>query len=129
MAGSNGSEGAVEMSLDRANRKAGDVGYLRQLQLLEEAEEEDVSLTLGELRDALPDQRHLFAGDEARLERAVAVWNVGGDVGDVNCSLRDSFPETKTVGPGVVANEIQRDPHEPGRDGAISSKGMAGRPC
>ena len=50
------------------------------------------------------------------------------DVGDVDGCLRDSFPETKTVGPGVVANEVQRDPHEPGRDRAIASKGMASGP-
>ena len=87
MAGSNGGEGAVEMSFDGADGQAGDGGDLRQLHLFEEAEQEDVSLALRELRDALPDQGHLFAGDEARLERTVAVGNVGGDVGDVDGGL------------------------------------------
>src|SRR5271155_4380159 len=128
MAGSNGGEGTVEMSFDGADGKAGDVCYLRQLKFLEEAEKEDISLTLGELRDALPDQRHLFARDKARLKRAVAVRNVGGDVGDVDGCLRDSFPEAKPVGPGVVADQIQCDPHEPCRDGTVSTKGMPGGP-
>ena len=80
VASSNGGEGAVEVGLDGADWQTGDGSDLRQLELLHEAEEKNASLTVGELGYALPDQRHLFAGDETGLEGTVAVRNVGRDV-------------------------------------------------
>src|SRR5438876_178943 len=128
MASSDGSEGAVKMGLDGADRQSGYAGDFRQFQLLEEAKKKYTSLPIGELRDALPNQRHLLAGDEARLQRAVAMRNVRRDVGHVDRGLRDPFPEAKAVSPGVIANQVQSDPHQPCRDRAVSPKGLAGGP-
>ncbi len=128
MAGSNGGEGAVEMGFDGADGQAGDGGDFGELQFFEEAKEEDAALAIGELGDALPDEGHLFAGDESGLEGAVAVRNVRGDVGDVDGGFGDPFPEAEAVGAGVVANEVEGDAHKPGGDGAVSAEGVAGGP-
>src|SRR5882757_85292 len=101
MASSNGGEGAVKMGLNGADRQAGDIGDLRQLKLLEEAKKKDAALPVGELRHALPHQRHLLACDQARLQRAVAMWNVRSNVGHIDCRLRDTLPEAKAIGSGV----------------------------
>jgi hypothetical protein len=44
------------MGLDGADGKTGDGGDLRELELVQEAQQEDVPLALGELCDALPYQ-------------------------------------------------------------------------
>src|ERR1700745_2624096 len=106
MASPDGSEGAGKMSFDVPDGQSGHVRDLREFQLLHEAKKKYTTLPFGELRDALPDQRHLLAGDEARLQRTVAMRNVRSDVGDVDRGLRDTFPEAKAVGPGVVANQV-----------------------
>ena len=122
MAGSNGGEGAVEMSFDGADGEAGDGGDFGELQFFEEAKEEDAALAIGELGNALPDEGHLFGGNESGLEGAVAVRNVRGDVGDVDGRFGDPFPEAEAVGAGVVANEVEGDAHKPGGDGTVSWK-------
>src|SRR5580692_11517220 len=100
MAGSDGSEGAVQMGFDGADGQSGYARDLGEFQVLYEAKKKYTSLPVGELRDALPNQRHLLAGDEARLQRTIAMRDMRRDIGDVNCCLRDPFPEAKAVGPG-----------------------------
>src|ERR1700724_4515298 len=110
---SNRGEGSVKVGLDSADWKTGNGGDLRQFQFLEKAKEKDPSLPFGELSHALPNQRHLLAGDEARLQRAVAMRNVRSDVGHVDRGLRDPFPESKAIGPVGVANQVESDPQQP----------------
>jgi len=128
MAGPDCGECAIKMGLDGADWQAGDAGNLGELKLLQKAEKKDAPLTVRELRYAIPNDSHLLAGDEARLERTVAMRNVRGDVGYIDGRLRDSLPEAETVGSGVIADQVQGDPHQPGRDGAIASKAAARRP-
>ena len=128
MAGPNGGKCTIEMGFYGADGQAGDVGDLGELELIEEAQQKDIALALGELSDALPDEGELFVRDESRLERAVAVGDVRGDIRDIDGGLGDALPEAEAVGPGVVADEIQGDPHEPGRDGAVSTEAGAGVP-
>src|ERR1700727_2893595 len=125
MASPNGRKGAVKMCLDGADRQTGDAGDLRELKLLKKPEKEDASLTLRELPNTLPHQSHLFAGDQARLKRTIAMWNVGSDVGHIDSRVRDPLPEAETVGPGVIAYQVQRDPHQPGRYRTIAAEAVA----
>jgi hypothetical protein len=53
------------MAFDCADGQAGDEGDLGELELIDETEEEDAALALGELADGLPDESELLAGDEA----------------------------------------------------------------
>jgi hypothetical protein len=128
MASPNGRESAVEMCLDSADRQTGDAGDLGELKLLQKPEKEDASLALRELRNTLPHQGHLFAGDQARLKRTIAMRNVGRDVGYINGRVRNPFPEAETVGSRVIAHQVQRDPHQPGRDRTITAEAVARRP-
>lgn len=128
MASPDDGESAVEMALDCADGQAGGGGDLGEVKLLDEAEEEDGALALGELGYGVPDDGELLPGDEAVFEGAVAVGNVFGDIGDVDCSSRGALPEAETLGAGVVAEEIEGDAHEPGGDGAVFAEGGAGGP-
>jgi len=128
MARADGRESAVEMSFDGADGQAGDIGDFGEFEFFEETKEEDAALALGELTDALPDERHLLTRNEARFKGAVAVGNVSRNVGYVDGRFRDFFPETETVGARVVADEVEGDAHEPSGDGAVSAKGMASGP-
>src|SRR5271170_5100423 len=128
MASPNSREGAVKMCLDGTDRQTRDAGDLGELKLLEKPEKEDASLTLREFRNTLPHQGHLLAGDQARLKRTVAMRNVRRDVGYVNGCIRHPLPEAETVCSGVIANQVQCNPHQPGRDRAIAAEAAARRP-
>jgi hypothetical protein len=54
--------------------------------------------------------------------------NVRGDLGDVDCGGRGALPEAEAFGAGVVADEIEGEPHEPGGDGAVGTEAGAGGP-
>src|ERR1700721_3127210 len=112
-----------------ADGQAGDVGDFGELKLVQKAQQEDVALALGELSDALPYQGQLLVRDQTRLQRAVAMRNVRGDIGDVDGGLGDSFPEAEAIGPGMVTDEIEGDSHEPGQEGAVSAEAGAGVPA
>ena len=71
MAGPDDGKSSVEVALDGADGQAGGGGDLGKVELLDEAEEEDGALTLGELGYCVPDDGKLFFGDEAVFRRAV----------------------------------------------------------
>ena len=54
--------------------------------------------------------------------------NMRSNVGHIDCRLRDPLPEAKAIGSGVVANQVQSNPHQPRQDRAVSPKTIAGRP-
>ena len=54
--------------------------------------------------------------------------NVRGDLGDVDCGGRGALPEAEAFGAGVVADEIEGEPDEPGGDGAVGAEAGAGGP-
>src|ERR1700679_152921 len=129
VAGSNSRERAIEMSLDGADWQTSDGGDLGELKLVQEAQQKDVPLAFGELGNALPYQGQLLVGDQARLQRAVAVRDVRRNIRDIDSGLGHALPEAKAVGPGMVADEIQGNPHQPRRDGAVAAEAGAGVPC
>ena len=116
------------MAFDCADGQAGDGGDLGELELFDETEEEDAALALGELGDGVPDESQLLVGDEAGFGGAFAVGNVRGDVGDVDGGGRGALPEAEAFGAGVVADEIEGEPHEPGGDGTVGAEAGAGGP-
>src|SRR5260370_41468043 len=105
------------MALDGADGQAGDDGDLGEFELFDEAEHKDASLTLGELGDSVPDALHLIFSDEACLGGAVAVRDVLGDLRPIDGVGGGALPEAEASGAGVVAKEVEGDPHEPGGDG------------
>src|ERR1700710_2203019 len=119
---------AVEMAFYSAERNSGDGSDFVQFHLLDEAEEEDSALTRRKGGDDLPDDPNLLGGDEAGLCKRVGMREEGSDLGCVDGLSGDAAPETKTVGAGVIANEIQGDTGEPGDDGAVAAKGRTGVP-
>ena len=60
-------EGAVEVTLDGTDREASGDGNLGDIHLVQKAEQEDGSLSSGEVGYRLPDERDLLLGDEVRF--------------------------------------------------------------
>jgi len=116
------------MAFDGTDGQAGDVGNFGELELFDETEEKDAALALGELADGLPYESQLLVGDEAGFRRAFAVGNVRGDFRYIEGSGRSALPEAKALGTGVVADEIEGEPHEPGGDGTVGAEAGAGGP-
>ncbi len=103
-------------------------GDLVEAHVIHETEDEDAALARGELGYGLPNEGHLFAGDETRLDRAFVVGEIGGGVGGVDGVGGGALPEAEALGAGVVAEEIDGDAHEPAGDGALVAEAGAGVP-
>ena len=125
MAAANGGERAVEVGLDGADGQVGDLGDVGEFELLDEAEEEDGALALGERRDGLPDLRELVAGDDGGLGGAGRMRQVRGEVVGLDGGLRDVAPEAEAVGAGVIAQQVEGDAGEPGGGGTVAAELVA----
>ena len=128
VAGPDGAERAVEMAFDGTDGQTGDGGDVGNLEAFDEAEEEDLALAAGEFGDRIPDEGELLAGDQTGLGGAAGLGDVGGDVGDIDGAGGGLLPETKAVGAGMVAQEVERDAHQPGVDGGVAAEAGAGGP-
>ncbi len=123
-----GAEGAIEMAFDGTDGEAGDGGDVGNLKAFDEAEEEDLALAAGEFGDRIPDESELLAGDQTGLGGASGLGDVGGDVGNIDGAGGGLLPEAEAVGAGVVAQEVERDAHQPGVDGGVAAEAGAGGP-
>ena len=116
------------MRFDGGDWQAGDVGDLGEREFLDEAQEEDAALALGEAADRLPDECELLVGDEGGVGRAGGMGEVGGEVFGLHGGAGGSAPEAEALGAGVVADKVEGDAGEPGCGGALAAKVAAGGP-
>src|SRR4029077_8204934 len=120
--GAYGAYRPVKMGLYRPNGHAGDGGDIGQVHLLDKTHQENAALLAGEFLQGFVDHLHSFSGDQLRFGRAFAAGQVLAHVAGIDRIGRGRLPEAKFLALGVVAYQVERDPHQPGGYAAIAAK-------
>jgi len=126
--GADAIEATIEMGFDGGKRKVHRGCDFGELQLLDEAEEEDSALARRELLDRLPDLREGLVGDEVLFGRAAGLGEMVGEVAGVYGSVCGALPEAEGLGAGVRAQKVEGDAGDPGGDAAVATEGAARAP-
>ena len=115
------------MGLYRRNGHAGDGGDIGQVHLLDKTHQENAALLAGEFLQGFVDHLYSFSGDQLRFGRAFAAGQVLAHVAGIDRAGRSRLPEAKFLALGVVAHQVERDPHQPGAYAAIATKLVSGQ--